>query len=88
MKVVLTSVSATEEKTASSARAVPISQPLFTRTCDHRTAHFEFRAESYNTFNHTEFNDQSTSNSTGGQYGTATGDWGPRVLQLGSKIVF
>ncbi len=53
-------------------------------------AHFEFRAESYNTFNHTEFNAINTTwtNSTGGQYGTATGDWGPRVLQLGSKIVF
>ncbi len=54
------------------------------------SAHVEFRAESYNTFNHTEFNaiNTSWSNSTGGQYGTATGDWGPRVLQLGSKIVF
>jgi hypothetical protein len=53
-------------------------------------AHFEFRAESYNTFNHTEFNaiNGTWSGSTGGQYGTATGDWGPRVLQLGSKIVF
>jgi hypothetical protein len=53
-------------------------------------AHFEFRAESYNTFNHTEFNTINTtwSNSTGGQYGQATGDWGPRVLQLGSKFVF
>ena len=53
-------------------------------------SHIEFRAESYNTFNHTEFNaiNATWSNSTGGQYGTATGDWGPRVLQLGSKIVF
>jgi hypothetical protein len=53
-------------------------------------AHLEFRAESYNTFNHTEFNsiNASWSNSTGGQYGTATGDWGPRILQLGSRIVF
>jgi hypothetical protein len=53
-------------------------------------AHFEFRAESYNTFNHTEFQNINTTwaNSTGGQYGTATSDWGPRVSQLGSKIVF
>ncbi len=53
-------------------------------------AHFEFRAESYNTFNHTEFEQVNTSwnNSRGGQYGTVTSDWGPRVLQLGSKIVF
>jgi hypothetical protein len=53
-------------------------------------AHLEFRAESYNTFNHTEFNsiNATWSNSPGGQYGTATGDWGPRILQLGSRIVF
>jgi hypothetical protein len=53
-------------------------------------AHFEFRAESYNTFNHTEFTsiNSSWSNSLGGQYGTATADRGPRVLQLGAKIVF
>jgi hypothetical protein len=51
-------------------------------------AHFEFRAESYNTFNHTELNAINSSYSTGGTYGTATGDWGPRVLQLGANIVF
>jgi hypothetical protein len=53
-------------------------------------AHFEFRAESYNTFNHTEFNQINTTwtASKGGQYGTAVSDWGPRVLQLGSKFVF
>jgi hypothetical protein len=53
-------------------------------------AHFEFRAESYNTFNHTEFNaiNSSWSPNKGGQYGTATGDWGPRVLQLAAKMVF
>jgi hypothetical protein len=53
-------------------------------------AHFEFRAESYNTFNHTEFTSVNATwaNSTGGQYGTLTGDRGPRVLQLGAKMVF
>ena len=53
-------------------------------------AHFEFRAESYNTFNHAEFNQINTTwtASQGGQYGTAVSDWGPRVLQLGSRIVF
>jgi len=47
-------------------------------------AHFEFRAESYNTFNHTEFNAINTTwtNSTGGQYGTATGDWGRAYCSL------
>jgi Carboxypeptidase regulatory-like domain len=53
-------------------------------------AHLEFRAESYNTFNHAEFNQINTTwtASQGGQYGTAVSDWGPRVLQLGSKFVF
>jgi hypothetical protein len=53
-------------------------------------AHFEFRAESYNTFNHTEFNGINTTwtSSLNTQYGTATQDWGPRVLQLGAKFVF
>jgi hypothetical protein len=55
--------------------------------------HFEFRAESYNTFNHTEFGGTSNDGinptySTGGTYGQVTGDWAPRVLQLGSKFVF
>jgi hypothetical protein len=50
-------------------------------------AHFEFRAESYNTFNHTEFENIGTSTG-GGNYGKAYSDWGPRVLQLGSKFVF
>jgi len=54
-------------------------------------AHFEFRAESYNTFNHTEFQNIGTSgNSTndGCNFGVACSDWAPRVLQLGSKFVF
>ncbi|HLY43640.1 MAG TPA: carboxypeptidase-like regulatory domain-containing protein [Terracidiphilus sp.] len=53
-------------------------------------AHFEFRAESFNTFNHTEFSTINTTwtNSTGGQYGTVTGDLGPRLLELGGKLVF
>ena len=53
-------------------------------------AHFEFRAESFNTFNHTEFStvNATWANSTGGQYGTVTGDLGPRILELGSKFVF
>ena len=63
-------------------------------------AHFEFRAESYNTFNHTEFNqigtvtggsgdaNGGTGTGNGCQYGVACGDWAPRVLQLGAKVVF
>jgi len=51
-------------------------------------AHFEFRAESYNTFNHTEFSSINAGYSTSGNYGQVTGDNSPRVLQLGSKFVF
>ncbi|HEY9127836.1 MAG TPA: TonB-dependent receptor, partial [Acidobacteriaceae bacterium] len=50
-------------------------------------AHFEFRAETYNTFNHTEF---STFGATtgGGNYGVATGTYDPRVMELAGKFVF
>jgi hypothetical protein len=51
-------------------------------------AHFEFRAESFNTFNHTEFNGINTTLGSGGQYGEATSTWDPRVLELGGKFVF
>jgi len=50
-------------------------------------AHFDFRAESFNTFNHTEFNNIDTGNNDG-NYGKATGTWDPRVLELGAKFVF
>ena len=50
-------------------------------------SHFEFRAESFNTFNHTEFNNIGTSTG-GGNYGKATSTWDPRVLELGGKFVF
>jgi hypothetical protein len=50
-------------------------------------AHFEFRAESFNTFNHTQFQNIGTSTG-GGNYGQVTSDWAPRVLELGGKFVF
>lgn len=50
-------------------------------------ARFEFRAESFNTFNHAEFSSIDVGNNDG-NYGKATADWGPRVLELGSKFVF
>jgi len=50
-------------------------------------AHFEFRAESFNTFNHTEFNSIDVGNNDG-NYGKATATWDPRVLELGAKFVF
>jgi hypothetical protein len=50
-------------------------------------AHFEFRAETFNTFNHTEFSGIGTTIG-GGQYGQANSTWDPRVMELGAKFVF
>jgi hypothetical protein len=48
---------------------------------------FEFRAESFNTFNHTQFN--GVGNSLGnGNFGQVTSTWDPRSLQLGGKLSF
>ena len=53
----------------------------------HEGPHLQFRAESYNTFNHTEFNgiDTGTNDST---YGQVTSTYDPRVLQFGLKLLF
>jgi hypothetical protein len=48
---------------------------------------FELRFESFNTFNHTEFNAIDT-NSTDGNFGAVTTTYDPRVLQLGAKLSF
>jgi hypothetical protein len=50
-------------------------------------AHFDLRFESFNTFNHTEFNAVNTSYK-GGQDGQLTGTQDPRNLELGGKFVF
>jgi hypothetical protein len=50
-------------------------------------AHFELRFESFNTFNHTEYNNVDVKN-TDGNYGQVTNTWDPRVLELGGKFVF
>lgn len=50
-------------------------------------AHFELRFESFNTFNHTQFNDIDAKN-TDGNFGQVTSDTGPRTLELGGKFVF
>jgi hypothetical protein len=50
-------------------------------------AHFEFRAESFNTFNHTEFN--GVNNSFGNaNFGKVTAFYDPRTLELGGKFIF
>ena len=50
-------------------------------------ANFQFRAETFNTFNHTQFN--GVSNSLGsGNFGQVTSTWDPRVIELGAKLSF
>jgi len=50
-------------------------------------AHFEFRAESFNTFNHTQFNAIRT-NWSGSDFGQASGAQDPRTFEFGGKFVF
>jgi hypothetical protein len=50
-------------------------------------AHFELRAESFNTFNHTQFNGVNVQ-LNGGNFGWINSDWGPRTLELGGKFIF
>jgi len=49
--------------------------------------HFQFRAESFNTFNHTQFNGVDTGN-TDKNFGAVTSTYDPRVLQFGLKFIF
>jgi hypothetical protein len=53
----------------------------------HEGPRIELRFESFNTFNHTEFQNLDT-NSHDGNFGAVTGDYGPRLLELGGKFVF
>jgi hypothetical protein len=50
-------------------------------------ARFEFRAESFNTFNHTQFNSLSTG-VTNTDFGQLNGAFAPRIMQLGAKLLF
>ena len=50
-------------------------------------AHVELRFESFNTFNHTEFQNLNTTQN-GNNFGWVNNDWGPRNLELGGKFVF
>ncbi len=50
-------------------------------------ARFEFRAETFNTFNHTQFSGPSTS-VTAANFGQITGTFNPRTFQLGAKFLF
>lgn len=50
-------------------------------------AHFEIRAETFNTFNHFQPNGLNESLGSS-QFGQITSAWDPRVLELGGKFVF
>jgi len=52
-----------------------------------RGSKFEIRVETFNTWNHTQYNAVSTSMSDG-RFGQVTSDFDPRILQLGAKIYF
>ena len=58
-----------------------------------RNSRLEFRAESFNTWNHTQFqgnvNSGGVSSSfTSSNFGQVTSTWDPRVFQLGLKLLF
>jgi hypothetical protein len=58
-----------------------------------RGSRLEFRAESYNTWNHTQFkgdynNGGISTNFGAGNFGAVTGAFDPRVFQLGLKLIF
>jgi hypothetical protein len=53
----------------------------------HEGPSLELRFESFNTFNHTQF-DGVDSGSTDGNFGQVTSAYDPRVLQLGAKFHF
>jgi hypothetical protein len=48
---------------------------------------FQLRFESFNAFNHTQFNAISTTR-TASNFGAVTSAWDPRVFQLGAKLLF
>lgn len=48
---------------------------------------FELRFESFNTFNHTQFQSVDTA-SHDPNFGQVTADYGPRLLELGGKFIF
>ncbi len=52
-----------------------------------RHSRIELRVESFNTWNHTEFQNVSTSYGAG-DFGQVTSAWDPRVFQLGGKFIW
>jgi hypothetical protein len=50
-------------------------------------AKVEFRVESFNTFNHTQFTNPDTG-VTDGSFGKISGTYEPRIFQFGAKLLF
>jgi hypothetical protein len=50
-------------------------------------ARFEFRAESFNTFNHTQFNGVNNTYKNA-NFGQVNSYYDPRALELGGKFIF
>jgi len=67
---------------------------LFKTFAVHEAMHFEFRAEAFNVFNHTQFSQLDNSacygadNCSASTFLTATAAHNPRILQLAGKFVF
>jgi hypothetical protein len=58
-----------------------------------RGSEFQFRAESFNTWNHTQFGNSGqnggfSTNLTSSNFGQITGAFDPRVFQFGAKLLF
>jgi len=51
-------------------------------------AHFEFRADSFNTFNHTQFSGLSDTNPQNADFGFVNSAQDPRTFELGGKFIF
>jgi hypothetical protein len=51
-------------------------------------SHFEFRAELFNVFNHTQFFNPDGDSTDGAQFGQVTEVKSPRLAQFGLKFYF
>ena len=73
-------------------RGRPRTQQLEHLDCSKRSkfnerARLEFRAETFNTFNHTQFTNPQHE-LTSGNFGQFTGTYDPRIFQFGLKFLF
>ena len=61
---------------------------LYKNVTIHENVKFQFRAESFNTFNHTQFNGVASSYASGNNFGQITSTYDPRNLEFGGKLSF